>query len=161
MILTLGVFFAGAILQVAVPPPGLWLESREVSAIDGKVTLTYSVKPKGDSPLSPTLIARCSDGDTDLFLAAKVFVWDRSGRIGRRPVRIRFDDQEPDKQSWDVGQNARTLFSRSAKETLRRLGSSTRFAIEYTPYGQVPTFADFDVSGADVVLGEIARACEW
>jgi hypothetical protein len=66
------------------------------------------------------------------------------------PVRIRFDDGSPTRQSWSRASDYRAVFASNPRDLITKLQTSSRFYIEYKPFQKIPQTIIFDVSGLTV-----------
>lgn len=107
----------------------------------------------------PTLLARCKEGDLDLYVDWGLAVNVESGDT--RTVRVRFDDDAATSEQWDESTDNEALFSPKPAEAMTRLLTARSLRVEFTPFNANPQIAVFDVSGfaaAHKVIGSAGCA---
>src|SRR5690606_5301428 len=105
----------------------------------------------------PTMIIRCRDNRTEMFINWNSF-------LGSDPVSTtyRIDKEPAQKSGWSLSTDKRAaFFPGSPVPTLRRLAESTTFVANVTPYSESPVTAVFDTTGADKALADIRKGCSW
>lgn len=115
-------------------------------------------------PFTPSLIVRCQNNNTDVYINWNNFLDGNSGGYDddRHIVTIRIGDGEPQRIRATVSTNNEATFIPSPIPTILRpmVGEST-LAARTTPYGESPQTAIFDITGAEEALAPIADACNW
>lgn len=150
----------------APTPPPTWELSRDTSLIDGrpKVVLRRDADEElrlGYRHQKPTLLIRCQDGQTDLFVYTGVPAQSSYGEIDQTTVRIRVDSAQPERQKWGEATSNEAIFAPHAIALARRLASASRLYVEFTPFESGPETIAFSLEGLKDKLGEIAGACHW
>lgn len=133
-----------------------WEVSREVSPIDDSTIYTASVE--ASSPVlrdsRPLLILRREEGASEAYVSWPSFIGS-----SKRPVTVRFDDNPADTAEWGSSTDGRAMFSPYPfGEFLEAVLASRRLVVRFTPYGESPVTAVFDISGLADALGDDALA---
>ena len=133
-----------------------WEVSREVSPIDDSTIYTASVE--ASSPVlrdsRPLLILRREEGASEAYVSWPSFIG-----FSKRPVTVRFDDNPADTAEWGSSTDGRAMFSPYPfGEFLEAVLASRRLVVRFTPYGESPVTAVFDISGLADALGDDALA---
>jgi hypothetical protein len=148
-----------ALLERERPPAGAW---RRGDGIDP----TYAL----DSPdavdgwltsKKPTLVVRCHEGKTELYVATALNVSTESGKRNLHTVRLGFDAQPPMQELWSESTDDKALFAPDGVAIARRLGTAQKLTFEFTPFNAKPGTASFNLSGSDGVVASVAKACGW
>ncbi len=107
----------------------------------------------------PSLIVRCRDRALEIFIGVGAILG--SGDLANREtsVRLRFDAEPAESESWGQGADRRGAFSPDASSLLLRLLGVDTLRIEYEPISTVPEVATFRVPGLTPFLPRIAHAC--
>ena len=128
-----------------------WEVTREVSPIDDSLIYTCSVE--ASSPVfrdsCPALIIRRKGGSSEAYVTWPSFIGD-----GKISVTVRFDDNPADTAEWGSSTDGKALFSPYPfGDFLERLLASQQMVMRFTPYGESPVTAVFDISGLADALG--------
>lgn len=106
----------------------------------------------------PTLIARCQEKQTDVYVVLGMQVAVERG--DSRTVRVRWDNEPAQEESWNVSTDGEALFSRDAVKMARKLAESGQLRFQFLPFNGSPQVATFDVRGFAGHMGLLARTCQ-
>lgn len=106
---------------------------------------------------TPTLIARCKENTTEVFVTWNVFLGTDSTevleRFGSEPARTR---------EWTLStDNKATFHPGSDTEFLKTMLKHDKLLLQVTPYSESPVMISFDLRGLASVLPELQAACHW
>jgi hypothetical protein len=145
---------------------GEWRVSNEKSEMDGsaKVGLFLDANNEVDGWLKtqrPKLVIRCQEHKTDLYVNTGMPANPEYGSFNEYTVRLRLDQKPPTRQSWGQSTNNESLFAPSAIQLAKQLATAETLIFEFTPFNSSPARAEFNVSGLNEHLKEVAQACGW
>jgi hypothetical protein len=153
------------------PSKGKWTggsDGQSQSPTDGDGTIAFSLHAENQisgalSPKAhrPRLIVRCRQRETDIYVDVGMPSQPDLTDYQRHAVRLRFDDDPPSSQLWSGSTDSESLFSPSAVALAKRLATSKRFRLEFTPFNREPEVIAFETAGFDQVIGQIAAPCGW
>lgn len=147
------------------PPPSKWTGGqRGRSAMDDSPTIVYSLRAENVisgwlKTYRPVMIARCQEGDVDLYIDFGMPMHVESGST--RTIRMRFDEEEAAYAYWNESTDNEALFSTEAAADLKRMAQARTLKVQFTPFNGNPQVATFDVRGFAAPLQRIAKACKW
>jgi type VI secretion system protein VasI len=121
---------------------------------DSTIRATYSTK-------TPTLIIRCRNKQTEVYIVTGVSARSIEGEYNRSAVRIRLDAGSPVRQVWSESTDNSALFAPSAVDFARKLANASKLYFEFTPYSSSAQVATFSVNGLVDKLPEVASNCGW
>lgn len=105
----------------------------------------------------PTMIIRCKDNRTEMFIT-----WNSYLGSDSISTTYRIDKQPAQKSGWSLSTDKRAaFFPGSPVPTLKQLEGSTSFVANVTPYNESPVTAVFDTTGAEKALADIRKGCNW
>jgi hypothetical protein len=107
---------------------------------------------------TPTLIARCKEGEIDIYIRTGMAANVEYG--GGHTVRLRFDDGSPIKQKWSEATNNEALFSSSPKDLAQRIAKAKTFKFEFVPFNGSTQVAQFNVQGFQEHLDKLLATCK-
>lgn len=147
-------------------PGGKWRTSTDRSQMDDSTGATLSLSAENEiegwlKKQVPTLIVRCREKSTDVYIVTGMAPAVESGDHDRASVRIRFDDANATVQQWNKSTDSEALFSRNAIPTARALAKAETLRFQFTPFNASPVIATFDVEGLAHHLPEVASKCGW
>ena len=106
----------------------------------------------------PTLVVRCMDKRTDVFVYT-----DSAARIEEQDenhtVRVAFDDGAGTHERWPDSVEHDALFAPDGQAMARRLLGARQMRFTFSPHNAAPVTATFDVSGLGELLSPIAKRC--
>jgi hypothetical protein len=151
------------------PPPskGKWTGGSEgPSVMDDTETIAYRLQAENEiagwlAQHRPHLVVRCQERKTEAMVEVGMASQPELGSYQRHTVRLRFDDAPAASQLWSDSTNNEALFSPSGVALARRLAKTKRFRLQFTPFNANPQIIEFDTTGFDQVIAEIARPCGW
>jgi type VI secretion system protein VasI len=148
----------------SVPSPakgvGLWVVSGERSKIDDSPTVTALLAASqpigiGYRQASPTIVARCKEGDIDVYI-----VWDVFIGTGDQQVTMRLDSDDARVDTWSVSTDHKaTFYAGDRNVLLEALTKAKKLVVRTTPFGESPVITTFNISGFANVRPAILKAC--
>lgn len=108
------------------------------------------------SPSRPSLIIRCQEKATELYIVADDYLG-----MDTTQVAARIDDSKPATSTWDISTDSKGMFARGAIPLIRKLVGKTSYTVRFTPYNESPVTLKFDVRGLAGHLPKVAQACGW
>jgi len=109
----------------------------------------------------PTLIIRCKERKTDLYVVTGMAAKPEYGAYESRFVRYRIDDKKFVRTSWSESTDNKALFSGDPVRLAKELAGAERFLFEFTPFNASPQLIQFPVKGLGSRLDRVARPCGW
>jgi type VI secretion system protein VasI len=156
---------AGSTPAAAPAPsaPSQWNVQSKVEKLDGTTTVTLSldssdtVKPQYGQPETGTIIARCLNNKTELFIA-----WPEFLGVGRGiEVRWRTDNMPITTETWNPSSSGKAAFSPNPVAFLKKLADRSELLLSVAPFGKVATTLTFPVAGLEEALKPLRAACKW
>lgn len=129
-----------------------WRTSTETDKMEN--TTNVYLSKFAESSRGGMLTIRCVRRKTELLVATDDIL--DSGN-----VRIKFDDEKPQRQVWNESSNHTALFSPAPIALARQLTKADSFLVEYSPFQARPITLEFKVNGLVEKLSAVAEACEW
>lgn len=142
-----------------------WTGNRQTRwARDGSRTVTYQLSAQHDVPVwmkrvTPLLAVRCLSGRTDVYVVTESSATIESD--DRHTVHFAFDDAPDAAESWEESADGQALFAPDGKSFARKIAGARTLRFGFTPYNAAPVVVDFDVSGFDRLIGQVAKTCRW
>ena len=133
---------------LAVAKSGEWTRREDSDQMDGSKTITYETR----STNNLYLYSRETRVSMGLLCGKDVFQYVVSGNVSTPRIRYRFDDSAPYTGNWYILNGAVSNPSPS-KKFLKQLLQAKTFKFEFTPDGQGPQVASFDLGN----IGELIR----
>lgn len=147
----------------APPPRGSnWLKVHDVDPMTSQASVTLAAASKNKERArfgrmqGASLFVACRNNKTEVFMDIADFISNQPV-----PVMTRVDEKPPQTRDWDVSTNFESVFAPRAIALARELESAERFQVRLVPHGSSPRTFDFDVSGLDVHLPVLRKACNW
>ncbi len=100
---------------------------------------------------------RCQNGKPDFFVRTGDLVESDAG-FGSRVV-ITIDDELPAQQRWLESDDRKGLFSPKPLQILKLVSKAYKLVFEYWPQDHGPRAAEFELSGLNKKLNQIAPSC--
>jgi hypothetical protein len=107
----------------------------------------------------PELLARCQEGETDVYVALGMPMAVESGDT--RTVEVRVDGSAARTEYWNESTNGKSLFSPDAIGFARELSKATRLRLRVTPFNSSPVIVEFNLAGFARAAKELETVCEW
>src|SRR3990167_544051 len=148
----------------AAPPTSSWVRSVSRSAMDDSKTVSYRIGATGQiigwlARAQPVLIARCQEGETDVYVRLGMPLMVESGDT--RTIRIRIDDEPAKTEFWSQSTDGHAIFSPKPIDLAKTITESKRVRIEVTPFNASPVTMQFNVAGFGKGMKEIEETCQW
>lgn len=136
---------------------GNWLVSRTSSPMDDskKFAASLDVKEKVNGVI-PTLILRCSENKTDVFIN-----WDKFIGGDSSSVQVRIDKEPAQKEYWGVSTSNKATFSQNPIALAKKLSKAKVLLVRVVPYNEAPIMAEFDLEGIGPIIDELKLTCNW
>ncbi|MGA3683482.1 type VI secretion system-associated protein TagO [Pseudomonas graminis] len=139
---------------------GKWYTTTKTDPLTDKSIYTailISESGKGRFGENISMVARCANGTTDLFVNWSSFIGTDDAsvtyRVGKNKAITR---------SWQIStDHTSTFFPGSPVKTLKDMMQAETFAVNVTPYSESPVTAIFEVSGAESAFADIRKDCKW
>lgn len=136
------------------------------SAMDDSQTVTYELEAQNvlDGWLShriPSLIVRCQEHKTEVYIQTGFPLTSELGRFRRHTIRLRFDDRPAGKELWSESTDNEAIFAPSSVALARRIAKTKRLRVELTPFNSSPQTIEFAVEGFQDSAKELGKACGW
>jgi type VI secretion system protein VasI len=148
----------------SVSPPvkgvGLWEVSTGRSIIDDSTSVTALLTASqpvgtGYKKSSPTVVARCKEGDLDFYIVWGMFIGSSEHQV---TMRLDADDARID--TWSVSTDHKaTFYSGKVTVLFEALTKTKKLVVRTTPFGESPVMTSFDISGFANVRPAILKAC--
>jgi type VI secretion system VasI family protein len=152
---------AGDTGALAMPVPGRWTTSTEPAAGGG--TDVYTMVSSNDALSAaggagrPTLVLRCVDEQTDLYIT-----WFVAVGAEAMDVETRMDDETARTEPWSVSTDRQsTFFEGDAAARIREWMDGDALRADLALAGQTPLSATFDLTGLDEAVPPLRQACGW
>ena len=107
-----------------------------------------------------TLVLRCQEQKTELYVDVGVPASVENIRQ-THTVRVRFDEGKPTRQLWSESTDREALFAKRPISLAKRIAKSERMLFEFIPFQAGRAIVEFDVSGGEEHIGEVAQTCGW
>lgn len=114
------------------------------------------------APTPATLILRCLENTTAVFIATDCHL--TSGHGGYGQVESRVDDKVARSQEFDESTNNRSLglwSGRQAIPFIKSMIGSNQVLFRFTPFNQSPVTAKFNTSGLEESIKPLREECGW
>ncbi len=114
------------------------------------------IKNQFGQRISPTLILRCAENTTNLFVTWEMF-------LGTDTIEIteRIDKEKVKKSTWTISTDHKASFKRQPIDFIKKLEGKQVLLLELTPYGESPRMVEFDITGIEEVITPLKNACNW
>lgn len=141
-------------------PPGKW---QVLASPPGEESLSLSLKAEKEvkgwmKSATPTLTVQCSKKKAAVYVETWLPL--EITQVDKQIVRVQFDNGRPSPQRWQELTNA--AMGASAKDSLllvRQFTQAKRFVLEFTPFNSPPVHAEFDITGLEALMPQLARIC--
>lgn len=146
---------------------GKWTGGRGArSLIDDSQTVVFRLDAESEfagwlGRHRATLIVRCQENRTAVFIQTGTAASVESGDLDRHTVQIRLDDGVAFSQKWSESTNNEALFAPSPIPLARQIVDTDRMVVRFTPFNANPATLVFDVRGFDQHVGQVAETCHW
>jgi hypothetical protein len=108
----------------------------------------------------PHLIIRCQQHKTEVYVVTGVSTQPELGKVGKHTVRLRFDQDQQEREIWDQSADDQALFSQHPIRFVRKVARARTLTFEFTPFQAGPATATFSVAGFDKRLPALQRCTE-
>lgn len=108
----------------------------------------------------PHLIIRCLEHRTEVYVVTGVSTQPELGNVGKHTVRLRFDEDQQEREIWDQSADDRALFSRHPIRFVNEVARAKTLTFGFTPFHAGQAIATFSVSGFDKRLPALRRCVE-
>lgn len=147
--------------NAGVEKVGSWITKSETNKMTDQTDfVALNTSPdtynKAGSTRETTLVLRCSDNKTDVYLSFSDYMGSDSPRI-----TMRLDDGKPVKKTWGGGEGGDAAFAPQPIQFIKELAKHKKVIFGFEPYGTTMQVVEFDLSEIDKVLENLSQACEW
>lgn len=155
----------GAEPKVTLPKvedSGKWRVSTKTSPIDDsknvylRLIAEKPVSGKYGRESQPTLLIRCKENKTNLFIPFGFFLGSDSTR-----VTTRLDKEKARTSTWSISTDHEAIFAPRDISFTKKLMQHDRLLVQLTPYGESPVMTEFDVRGLENAVKPLREACNW
>lgn len=139
---------------VALPKPEEWVRAEDTDQMDGHKTISYSIRSTNSVHLTsregPVKMALSCDKVVNTFV--------ESGPVSSKGVRYKFDDEAPYAIGWYVLNDA--VGESASKKFLSQMMKAKTFKFEFTPVGQAPQVASFELGNIRELI-QNEKVCDF
>lgn len=157
-------------LAGSTPAPALapsvtskWKVHSKVEKLDGTTTVTIAldssdtVKPQYGRPEAATIIVRCLNNKTELYIS-----WPEFLGVGRGiEVRWRADNMPITTEAWSPSTDGKAAFAPNPVAFLKKLADRNELLLSVAPFSKVATTLTFPIAGLEEALKPLRAACKW
>lgn len=137
---------------------GNWVVSRGTSKMDdSKRFSALLLPPDGEFDKDPVLSLSCQENSTRALIAWEVFL----GSQDTARVQYRIDKKPAKTESWPMATDSRATFAPRDIAFAKSLRGAKTLVARVSTYSQGTRTAEFDLTGVDEVLDELAATCNW
>lgn len=143
--------------------PSKWSMHSKVEKLDGTTTVTLAldssdtVKPQYGRPEAATIIVRCLNNKTELYIS-----WPEFLGVGRGiEVRWRADNTPITTEAWSPSTDGKAAFAPNPVAFLKKLADRSELLLSVAPYSKVATTLTFPIAGLEEALKPLRAACKW
>jgi type VI secretion system protein VasI len=141
---------------------GNWSVRIEKSPIDDSENVILSVSSdntikSGYNIVNPTLIVRCSENVTNVYIA-----WDLYLGINSTDMTTRFDDEKATTRTWSISTDHKAVFVSTGDVAFaKKMMNHDKLLAQIIPYGESPVMATFSIHGLSEKIKPLRKACKW
>jgi type VI secretion system protein VasI len=141
---------------------GKWLVRSDKSPINDSTNVFLSLNAEqavrsGYKTVTPTLIIRCSEGKTNVYIT-----WDLYLGLESTTMLTRLDKEAAVSKTWAISTDNKAVFvSGSDVAFAKSLMAHQSLLAQITPYGESPVMTTFDVGGLTEAVKPLREACKW
>jgi hypothetical protein len=139
---------------IGVPKPGAWVRLEDTDQMDGHKTVSYTTR----STNSIHLTSREGPVNMGFICEKNVITYVDSGPVSSKGIRYKFDDEAPYAIGWYVLNNA--VGESTSKSFLDQMMKAKTFKFEFTPVGQAPQVASFDLGNLRELI-QNEKVCDF
>lgn len=144
-----------------------WIVRKDTSTFDDSNTVILSVKANeiaacGFSPAKPTLIVRCQENTTSMYIATSCHV--ASGFKGYGKVDLRVDDRKAYTVTMDHSTDNKALGLWTGVKSIwqvKKIFGGDVLAARFTPFNESPVEVTFPIAGLEAVIEPLRKECGW
>jgi type VI secretion system protein VasI len=154
---------AGSTPAPALSVPSKWKVHSKVEKLDGTTTVTLAldssetVKPQYGRPEAATIIVRCLNNKTELYIDWPEFLGVSRGI----EVRWRADNMPISTEAWSPSTDGKAAFAPNPVAFLKKLVDRSELLLSVAPFGKVATTLTFPIAGLEEALRPLRAACKW
>ena len=143
---------------------GFWNIVERSSEIAGttiylKLDSVNAIRTASGTERKPTLILRCKDKMTDVYLDWGNPLKHTKGREKKMYLEYKFDDQEEVPQEWDLSIDFYSAFSPYPVDFVREMKGKKKAVFRLTPYGQGMASVLYKLEGFEQALSVLVNKC--
>lgn len=149
-----------------IPGVGKWTVNTKTSPIDDSsnvfVFLNAEQPIKGwISEITPTLIMRCAENKTEIFIRTGVQADVEYGSTGMATVTLRFDKEKAFKVKAHKSTDNKALFFQKPISFIKQMIEHEKMLFQFVPFNSSPTYTTFEISGGKKAVQPLREECGW
>jgi type VI secretion system protein VasI len=111
--------------------------------------------------VTPTLIVRCKENRTELYVRTGMNAAVEYGEYESATVTLRFDKDEAVQVKCGESTDGEALFFPNAISMLKLMMSRDKMLFQFTPFNASPQMTTFPLTGLAAAVAPLRRACGW
>jgi len=140
---------------------GSWITKSETNKMTDQtdfvaINTSPDIYNKAGSSRETSLVLRCSENKTEVYLSFSDYMGSDSPR-----VTIRLDGGKPVKKAWGGGEGGDAAFAPQPIQFIKELAKHKKVIFGFEPYGTTMQVVEFDLSETDKVMENLSQACKW
>lgn len=149
------------------PPSGGWTVEKSTSAMDDTTTVIVSRSAQSQingwprRVVTPVLALRCKEGSVDAFVQTGMPPAVEYGSTTKATMQLRFDTGAAVAWKAERSTDGKALFLEEPKDFIRRVSTSQRLLLRFTPFNSAPQETSFLLDGLGEPLRALETACRW
>lgn len=124
-----------------------------------KLDSSNSIKNSAGFEKHPTVILRCKNKKTDVYLDWASPMGNVKGPDKKIYLSYRFDNQENQSQEWEYSMDYFSAFSPTPTDFVREMRGKNKLIFEVTPYEQSAVKLLYELKGFDEALNVLIAQC--
>jgi hypothetical protein len=156
-------FVSGGCSRLLDSKTGDWEVQEEVSPLDDSRNVVMALSAENEVGLTrPYLMVRCKEGYTDVFIVYGILGPFLGRQFDDITVWTRFDQSPARKSRWIVSSEShRAIFALGGVLWARKIADAQKLFVRFTPSGESPVDATFQLKGAAEAMRPLRKACGW
>ena len=144
------------------PSIGNWYVSSKTSQIDDSKKITLILEADDSittafGKVTPSLVIRCSEAETNVFIGWKVYLG-----LDQTEILTRFDSTQAQTKTWSISTDHKAAFVQGSDVAFaKKMMNHGKLLAQVTPYAEVPVTATFNIEGLREAIKPLRNACSW
>lgn len=143
-----------------------WGILRETSKMDGSTTLILQKDAKAPveawlKEMTPSIRIQCKEGKTSVLLITDAPFASVVGAFGKAQIRTRIGEGAPSESLWSKSTDGEAAFAPNPVSFVRKLKNAKTLNVEFNPHNATLALAEFDLTGIEPHIEELAKTCKW